>query len=142
MGGQDGGYLTCNPENYVSSARTWEVWGYAIEYCLSEEVEDICSVNFSVDIMWVVIGFAALKVILMIWVLTRYDAEKILVSVGDAAASFLTFEDQATNNMCLASKREMQDFWNKRGIASPFRSYRHRWGSAVSKKRWALFIFL
>lgn len=140
--GQDGGYLTCNPRDYISSASSWEVWGYPIEYCLSQPTEDICSVEFSQTIMFVVVGFNALKVIAMIWILFRFDAENILTSVGDAAASFLKSEDQTTGLMCLANKREMRKFWQSRGTAMPFSRRRRFWGSAVSKKRWALFFFL
>lgn len=141
-GGQDGGYLSCNAEDYMSSASSWTVYDNPIEYCLSETIEDTCSIQFSETIMLVVIAFNALKVIVMIWVLTRFDAEKILVSVGDAAASFLNFEDQATHMMCLANKREMRKFWKARGAASPFSRKQHRWGEAVSRKRWTLFFCL
>lgn len=142
MGGQDGGFQTCNPQNYLSSASSWTVWGNPIEYCFSEKVDSACSVKFSVTIMYVVLAFNALKVAMMILILFRYDAEKILTSVGDAAVSFLTFEDPATGMMCLANKREMRNFWKTRGFARPFHSHRRRWGTAVSKKRWALFFCL
>ena len=37
--------------------------------------------------------------------------------------------------MCLANKREMQNFWQTRRFARPFHSYRRRWGTAVSDGR-------
>ena len=141
-GGNDGGHMTCNPRDYISSASSWEVWGYPIEYCLSQPTEDICSVEFSQTIMFVVVGFNSLKVAVMIWILFRFDAENMLTSVGDAAASFLKSEDQSTMLMCLTNKREMRKFWQSRGLAVPFSSRRRFWGSAVSKKRWTLFFFL
>jgi hypothetical protein len=142
MGGQDGGNLFCNPRSYLSSASSWEVWGYPIEYCLSERTKDICTIEFSETIMYVVVAFNALKVVAMMWILWRFDAEQILATVGDAAASFLRVNDPTTDNMCLANKRDMRRFWQSRGLAVPFSSRRRHWGSAVSKKRWALFFSL
>ena len=138
--GNDGGHQTCNADQV--SQTPWTVFDYPIEYCLSERVDSICSIDFSEKIMFVVIGFNAFKVLLMIWVLVRYDAEHILISVGDAAASFLRFEDQATGMMCLANKREMRKFWKHRGLARQYNRSPLRWGSAVSKKRWILFLLL
>lgn len=82
MGGQNGGNLKCNPDDYLASSDTWLVWRYPIEYCLSQPVEDMCSVKFSQTIMYGVVGFNALRVLLMLWVLFRHDAEHILTSVG------------------------------------------------------------
>jgi hypothetical protein len=69
MGGQHGGNLFCNPRDLLSGATSWKVFDYPIEYCLSELKEDICSVQFSVTIMWVVIAFNALKCTAMLWIL-------------------------------------------------------------------------
>ena len=97
----DGGSMTCNPDDYVSSKGEWSVFSHPVEYCLSERIESTCSLNFSQNIMFVVVAFNALKVLMMIWVLMRYDAEQILVTIGDAAASFLTLQDQSTESMVL-----------------------------------------
>ncbi|KUJ16884.1 uncharacterized protein LY89DRAFT_733887 [Mollisia scopiformis] len=94
----------------------WTVFDYPIEYCLSQPTKDICSVNFSMTTMIVVLSFNALKVVLMVWVLFRFDAEKILTSIGDATASFLTFEDPTTMQMCLADKRNIRTHWQARGF--------------------------
>lgn len=92
--------------------------------------------------MYVMIAFNVIKVAAMLWVLFRYDAEKILISVGDAVSSFLKYQDPTTTSMCLADKRGMQSFWKSRGLARPFSKRRQHWGSAVSKKRWVLFFLL
>ncbi|KAH8668084.1 hypothetical protein BGZ60DRAFT_43297 [Tricladium varicosporioides] len=142
LNGNDGGAQTCNAETYISSANSWSIYGNPIEYCLSERTADICSVNFSMTIMIVVVAFNAFKVLLMLWVLLRYDAEHILVSAGDAAASFLVHEDQTTLQMCLADKRDIRKFWQARGFARPFDRRRRHWGSAVRKRRWVSFFCL
>ncbi|KAH9212358.1 hypothetical protein DL95DRAFT_464087 [Leptodontidium sp. 2 PMI_412] len=132
----DGGHESCSPDSYASSPSSWEVFGFPIEYCLSERVDSVCSVQFSERIMCVMIAFNVIKVAAMLWVLFRYDAEKILISVGDAVSSFLKYQDPTTTGMCLADKRGMQSFWKSRGLARPFSKRRQHWGSAVSKKRW------
>lgn len=140
--GNDGGSMTCNPDNYLSTASNWTVFDYPIEYCLSQPTKDVCSVNFSMTIMIVVLSFNALKVVLMLWVLFRFDAEKILISIGDAAASFLTYEDPTTMQMCLADKRDIRRHWQARGFARPFNKKSRHWGLAVGRKRWILFLLL
>ena len=142
-GGQDGGSMTCNPSAYLADATSWNVWGFDVEYCLSEPVKDTCSLRFSLDIMIVVVAFNAFKVVAMIWVLLRIDAERILTCVGDAASSFLKQPDMMTMGMCLANKRTIDSFWTTPGAPRLYddRS-RSRWGQAISRKRWICFFLL
>ena len=142
MAGQEGGNLFCNPRTLLSDASNWKVFDYPIEYCLSELKEGICSVQFSLTIMWVVIGFNALKVAAMVWILVCFDAQKLLASVGDAAASFLYHDDPTTLGMCLADKRSVPNFWQSRGQPRLFSFNQRRWGLAVSTGRWVLFMLL
>ncbi|KAH7408901.1 hypothetical protein BKA64DRAFT_663793 [Cadophora sp. MPI-SDFR-AT-0126] len=138
----DGGGDSCNPDEYAASASTWEVFDFPIQYCLSEQVDSVCSVQFSETIMYVMIAFNVVKVIAMLWILFRHDAEEILISVGDAVSSFLKYQDPTTTMMCLADKRNMASFWKSKGFARPFSKRRQFWGTAVSKKRWVLFFLL
>jgi hypothetical protein len=142
MGGQNGGSLFCNPQQLLSKASSWKVFDYPIEYCLSEQKEGICEVQFSLVIMWVVIAFNSLKAVAMVWILFCFDAEKILASVGDAAASFLNVDDPTTLGMCLVNKRELRSFWGSRGQARLYNFRRRHWGLAVSTGRWVLFFIL
>ncbi|KAL2068529.1 hypothetical protein VTL71DRAFT_14866 [Oculimacula yallundae] len=137
----DGGADSCSPDTLASSASTWEVFDFPISYCLSETVDSVCSVQFSEKIMYVVIAFNVIKVLAMLWILFRYDAENILISVGDAMASFLKFQDPTTTSMCLADKRHISSFWKSRGLAKQFSKIGNFWGTAVSRKRWILFFF-
>jgi hypothetical protein len=139
---QDGGNMFCNPRQKLATADSWTVFDYPIEYCLSEPKKDICSVQFSLTIMWVVIAFNAAKVAAMVWILLCFDAEKLLASAGDAAASFLTTDDPTTLGMCLANKRDLRRFWGSHGNAQPYNFRRRRWGLAVSIRRWVMFALL
>ncbi|CAO2648437.1 Nn.00g077040.m01.CDS01 [Neocucurbitaria sp. VM-36] len=141
-GGQDGGNKICQPDSYLSKADNWTVWNYPIDHCLSERVTDVCEVEFSMSIMIVVIVFNLIKVFAMTWVLLRYDAEKILTSVGDAASNFLTTEDHTTRGMCLAGRHNITQLWRQPGTGIPYHPQRQRWAGSVSKGKWTLFILL
>lgn len=137
-----GEHLSCNPDDLLSNPEAWKVHDHPIEYCLSERTGESCAVQFSYEIMLVVIVFNAIKLAAMLFVLFRLDAEKILASPGDAIASFLINEDRNTQGMCLADKREIDRFWTAKGFGRYYNKAPGRWGRAASKKRWACFIFL
>lgn len=140
MGRNDGGNQFCNPLSYVANATTWKVSGHPVSYCLSEKVDDVCDVKFSMDIMYFLVGVNALKVITMVWVLFRIKAENILTSVGDAAISFLKYPDPTTFGMCLANKRNITSYWRSQNIARLYEAAAsRRWGQGISRKRWFIF---
>lgn len=142
LSGNDGGNMKCQPSDYLAAADSWSVFGFPIEYCMSEPVEDMCSVEFSMPIMITVVVCNAVKVFAMLWVLLRFGAEGILITVGDAAVSFLQKEDMTTRGMCLADRQNIAQCWNVPGFAVSYTGHRKHWGSAVSKKRWLLYFSL
>ncbi|KAL5448402.1 hypothetical protein PMIN07_000925 [Paraphaeosphaeria minitans] len=139
---QDGGNVKCQPGEYAADADNWTVWGYPIDYCLSEKIEDVCQVEFSMDIMVVVIIFNAIKVIAMTWVLLRYNAEDILTTVGDSVSSFLEREDETTRGMCLAGWRDIDHTWIHPGNGVLYQPRQQRWAKAVSTWKWTFFILM
>jgi hypothetical protein len=60
-------------------------------------------IELSLDFMATVIGFNLLKLLVMIWVLFT-DRSEYLVTIGDAAASFLRNPDHCTANQCMLDK--------------------------------------
>jgi hypothetical protein len=60
-------------------------------------------IELSVDFMVTVIGFNLLKLLVMLWVLFT-DRSEYLVTIGDAAASFLKSPDHCTANQCMLDK--------------------------------------
>jgi hypothetical protein len=139
---QDGGNMVCQPDEFLAKADGWTVFDWPIEYCLSEPVESVCEVEFSLAIMAIVIVFNAFKVLAMTWVLWRYNAESILTTVGDATASFLLREDPTTRGMCLADRTNIVRLWKMPGTGVPYTARRRRWGVAVSRGKWWLFSIL
>ncbi|KAF2446815.1 hypothetical protein P171DRAFT_409004 [Karstenula rhodostoma CBS 690.94] len=139
---QDGGNVKCQPDDFKANADNWTVWGYPIDYCLSERTEDVCEVEFSVDIMLVVIVFNVIKVIAMTWVLLRYNAENILTTVGDSVSSFFKREDETTRGMCLTGWRDVGHTWRYPGNGVLYQPRRQRWAKSVSTPKWTLFILM
>lgn len=139
-GVRDGGNVKCQPNDFMANADNWTVWDYPIDYCLSEKIKDICEVEFSIDIMIVVIAFNVIKVIVMTWVLLRYNAEDILTTVGDSVSSFLEREDETTRGMCLAGWRDIGHAWRYPGNGVLYQPRPQRWARAVSKGKWTFFI--
>ena len=139
---QGGETLACNTDELLSNPKAWKVHDHPIEYCLSERTGESCAVQFSYNIMVVVIVFNAIKLAAMLFVLFRLDVEKILASPGDAMSSFLINEDKNTQGICLANKREIDKFWTAQGFARQYNKAPGRWGRAASKKRWSCFTIL
>ena len=85
----------CNPRKYLDG-KTWDVWGYDIETCLSEPKQSMCKVQFSLAIMVVVIVFNVIKLSCMVYALVNFDAKHLLATTGDAAISFMKEKDSTT----------------------------------------------
>lgn len=139
---EGGESLKCNPDELLKNPEAWKVHNYPVEYCLSEQTGASCAVQFSFNIMVVVIIFNAVKLAAMLFVLFRLDVEKILATPGDAMTSFLITEDRFTQGMCLANKREIDTIWSAHGYGRQYNKVPGRWGRAASKKRWSCFTFL
>jgi hypothetical protein len=60
-------------------------------------------IQLSLDFMAIVIGFNALKLLVMLWVLFT-DRSEYLVTIGDAAASFLRNPDHFTAEQCMLDR--------------------------------------
>lgn len=77
-----------------------------LDYCLAKRVEPRCKLQFSIQILVVVIICNCIKSVLMFWTLW-YQHEETLVTFGDALASWLDEPDDLTINRCLMGKNEV-----------------------------------
>jgi hypothetical protein len=128
----------CDPNKV--SPMNWHVEVYPVDYCLAEKVPELCSVQFSITIMQWIIAFNALKLVAMLLVLFRYNVEQLVSTVGDAAVSFLAAEDSTTHHMCLASRRNIRDFYVQgQRYSRPYPTQPMRWFLAASRARWIVF---
>ena len=122
--------------NYTADTDTTYSVFYPVEYCLSQPVEDHCSVQLSLVIMGVVIACNAVKLLCIVLML-RKQREAPLVTVGDAVVSFMSYKDSSTAGMCWADKKTfIKNRWGP--AAKPFRRQRHFWFASASVTRWLI----
>jgi len=81
----DGDPASCDAYlNRVESiADEWQPYGYDLDYCLAEYVEQQCSFNGNIPIVITVIVCNTIKVVLMLMVAFRLKGGP-LITVGDA----------------------------------------------------------
>ncbi|KAL9106846.1 MAG: hypothetical protein Q9227_008179 [Pyrenula ochraceoflavens] len=100
---------TCDPSKL--SANDWTVLGHRPEYFLSAETDEKCQLLMSEAIMIIVIICNACKVFaMMVTLLSGF--RNPLVTVGDAAASFLSDSDAHTERLCLIQKGDIRRYRN------------------------------
>ena len=141
---------TCDTSALLTQAADWTISittesnrGYLepiqqvvpIQYCLSQPVEEFCTLQFSLLIITIVIVCNITKLACMVVLLLRQQA-KPLATLGDAVESFLATPDPTTENMCLADKRV---FSAKKPWLATRDSYEPKqlhWFASASWKRW------
>ncbi|KAL3490613.1 hypothetical protein BJX62DRAFT_225746 [Aspergillus germanicus] len=72
-------------------------------YCLVKQVDEHCELNLNLPICLVVIACNMVKLICM-YVAAKTSQREILLTVGDALASFLDHPDATTRDQCLMSR--------------------------------------
>ena len=97
----------CDIHDAVLKVKSSVFEKYNIESCLSQTATELCSLQFSVVIMIIVIICNFVKLVCMSYVVWRKDAAP-LITLGDAISSFLTREDMTTIDLCLADKAYFQ----------------------------------
>ncbi|EKG09742.1 hypothetical protein MPH_13175 [Macrophomina phaseolina MS6] len=84
----------------------WSVYGFDVEYCLSEKLSGQCSLNVATSLLLVVIIFNIVKVAVIVATLFTIT-DKPLITIGDSIASFIEEEDIYTRGMCLLGKEDV-----------------------------------
>lgn len=125
------------------------------DHCLAKRANPKCKLQFSIQILAVVVFCNAAKSALMIFTLWRH-LDETLLTFGDAIASWLNQPDESTKGRCLADRSnlkwtlpdrslDLKDFLyarnNHEATALHTRSLQ-RWRAAVSNIRWRTAILL
>ncbi|KAH7132548.1 hypothetical protein B0J11DRAFT_230512 [Dendryphion nanum] len=128
--------LKVDKQSRCYNTSNWPPPAIDIDYCLTQEVEEACTVEASIVILTVVVAFTACKLACMIWML-YFLREKPIVVIGDAIACFLKYPDVSTFGACLrpSSLFKKNKFWRQ---ARRWRSRPELWGTAVSPISWAV----
>lgn len=137
------GNSTC--EDYLLELRTtsggWKPLGSSVKECYSQKTEEHCKLLFSSALCWTVTAFNLAKGVLMLFVAFGMGEEDPLMTIGDAVASFLQYQDESTADMCLKSKDHfVAQHWSKGPIQYDLKP---QWKSvAVSPGAWLLCFLL
>ena len=113
----------------------WTIDTNPIDHCLSQKVDERCSLQFSIAIMVIVIMCNITKMIIMAYIAHKQPWEP-LITVGDAIASFIVEPDLTTVNACLASREAFREPLQWVPRTRSWRAVRHRWMKGASETRW------
>ncbi|OSS51455.1 hypothetical protein B5807_04020 [Epicoccum nigrum] len=106
---------TCNtndPNEVPADRSQWQLFERPVLFCLSEEIHERCSLNFSIPIAIVVILTNMIKILCMSLTLHKYRQHLPLVTLGDAVAHFLNHPYPQTKDQCLYTRGEIESQWN------------------------------
>lgn len=141
---------SCDVDNTyeVPSDRSrWQPFEAPIKYCMVEEVQERCKLQFSFLIAALVVVSNFVKAVCMALTLLMYRKHLPLVTLGDAISHFLDHPDPETKGQCLFSRNIIEAQWNweitngarKNGLGIPpehFDPKRRKWHTAPSSSRW------
>ena len=114
----------CDVEKTANHAQNLTVAGYPIDYCLAQEVDEKCMLQFSLPVMFIVIICNLIKVACMICVLL-WEESQPLMTMDDAIASFLNEPDFATKKICLTDKVFFRkEGWQAKPLTWKFKRHR------------------
>ena len=114
-----------------------------IARCKSEVTDEKCKVQFSLEIMIIVICCNLVKAYCMITAVVR-SHEPTLVTLGDAVESFLRAPDPTTKGMCFADREFIRGEWKHWWRTRP-RKWKQkglqRWWTSVGRAKWVTCYF-
>jgi hypothetical protein len=114
----------------------WRLAGHAVEYCLSEVMEEDCKLQIAIPILVVVIFCNLMKLIVMCLVGWKFRLRP-LVTTGDAIQSFLQEPDSTTSRMCLVDKEMIvKGMWEDLPLPQMYHPRGRLWFFACSLPRW------
>lgn len=93
-------------QELLNAAADWTVFGYPIDHCIAEKVDEQCIFNGSITVITLVAVCNFIKAASMFFIFFHFRGQPFLV-VGDAIASFLSNPDPSTKNMCLLSQADV-----------------------------------
>jgi hypothetical protein len=136
---------TCAEDWQTVDATDWSPLGFKVSHCLSEDVDQLCRLQFNRDLAYVVIVFNVLKILVLGYVVFSIK-ENPLLTMGDAVTSFMVRPDNTTRDACLMSKDKLQE-WSKPSLDSGRRGVAYdpipkRWSTVASRTRWTACLVL
>ena len=133
---------SCTTQKVTDFGGAWEITPamYPIETCYSEVVPPLCKLEYAGLLVGIVLICNAIKTVCMTitaWKLWRLD-NPIIVTVGDAVATFLERPDETTKGYCLMDRKSVRVWKNNRLVRKLYKPPKVlRFFQAVSIIRWA-----
>jgi hypothetical protein len=99
----------CSASTALKKSSEWTILpeNYQIDHCLVSEANANCKLQYSSTILYAVITCNAIKFLAILIHFLLAD-EPILVTIGDAVASFLKEPDTTTNHNCLRTTNDQR----------------------------------
>lgn len=114
-----------------NAAESWTVFGAHVNYCYSERLPGKCQLKVASNLLYLVIATNVIKLmILLALTTTRFINQDPIVTLGDAAASFIESPEPRTKGSCLGWFGYDEDF------PKPFQPTTKRWYAGASRNRW------
>ncbi|KAF2214466.1 hypothetical protein CERZMDRAFT_37887, partial [Cercospora zeae-maydis SCOH1-5] len=120
----------------------WLLGDMHFDYCVARREKGRCRLQFSMQILVVIIICNLTKMIVMFWHLRQQRGE-IFVTFGDALASWLDEADRNTKGHCLIEKtHERRPRRAETELPARRAQVKRRWAAAVDTKQWLVSLTL
>ena len=106
--GNSTGREILSPLNRGHMARPGPYRDYHVSHCLSKDATQRCQLLFSMPVALIVLACNCIKVVCMFLSAKSVHRRDVLLTVGDAVASFLTRPDPTTRGRCLLSRTDIK----------------------------------
>jgi hypothetical protein len=133
----------------------WQLSAKPLDYCMSEKLKQHCRLEYSAQLLLVVVIIGGLRTITMLYIAFSLEDVPIL-TIGDAVSSFLTTPDANTKGMCLLDMT-LKDYYpritsiqhahpgrsstrDRNAPPEQFRDQRKRRYTAASSEGWFMFL--
>ena len=94
-------------EDWPNTGATQYSMNITVESCLSEKTKESCKLFINIPICVIVISCNAIKLTCMFFA-AQENRDEVLITIGDAVASFLKRPDATTANDCMAPMSTMR----------------------------------
>ena len=106
---------SCETEDLLKE-ETWTVRGsmnLTVSYCLARQLEPSCELNVSLQLLLAVVICNAVKLVAMCMAAFVLRKGRVLLTIGDAIASFLEREDPSTKSLGVVRGYKLVKYWRK-----------------------------
>lgn len=105
-----------NIESSITALNKWEPFGTRVRWCFSQSMEEKCTLEMDYRISLAVLFCIMVKAGCMCFALV-WSQRPGLITLGDAAESFISVTDRHTTGLCMLSAKQIDLLWSLQRIA-------------------------